>query len=207
MKKHITIALLFIVFGSIFLSSLAKVVCAEDAGIQYLNEALLSEAKSSVQEKSQELTLPSIGEIAFKMGFFLLVVLVFIFGIALFLQKILKVQGGAGLVQQEVIKVVSQRKFDARRSMYIVDVLGKVLIIGSDIDGLSLITEITDPGQIEEARKLTAVKQDIFTFNPFQGVLDTFSGQYKESHKQRKRDKQTHGLLKNINQLKNRLDV
>jgi len=81
-----------------------------------------------------------------------------------------------------------------------------VLVVGADIDGLNLLTEITDREQIEKAHAMTEVRPDLFTFNPFQTMVENFSKQYRDDHaRERRKDRESRGLLNKINDLKNRL--
>jgi flagellar biogenesis protein FliO len=164
--------------------------------------------EQAVQDRADEgrLRLPSIGEVAFKMVVFLGIVLLLLFGLSLAFQKVFKGKLPDPQAHQEVIKVLSYRKFDPKRGIYLIDVLGKILVVGADIDGLNLITEITDREQVEKAHTMVDMKPDLFTFNPFHTMVESFSKQYRdENSREKRKDRESRGLLKKINDLKSRL--
>ena len=201
-------AFLFIFLSLCFLSFSSAGAFAEETETApvYLDDALQQEELSDYFGAETDLMLPSVGSVAFRMFFFLLLVLGLIFILMVVVQKVFLRASQEGPSYQEAIKILSYRKFDVKKGIYLVDVLGKVLVIGSDIEGLNLISEITDPEQVAEAQKLSDAAPDIYKLNPFQGVLDRFAGDYQEeSSSSRRRDRQTRGLIHKLDKMKSRL--
>ena len=171
----------------------------------YLENALVFEHKTDLGDVKPSITLPSVGEVVFKMFLFLAIVLVMIYGFSFLLRRTLKDKVTDTTVNTEAIRLLAVKRLDPRKQIYLIDILGKVLVVGADSDHLTVLTEITDPAKVEEAHRLTAIKQDMFTFNPFQNMLDSFAGQYKAGgkgsrHKEKPGQK---GLRQQINQLRN----
>jgi len=172
----------------------------------YLGKELLLEAKTDLYEEDAGLKLPSVGEVAFRMIFFLFIVLFLMFGVFLLLQRFLVKAPVDKNLNQDVIRILCHRKFDTKKGVYLVDVLGKILVIGSDFERLNLITEITDPEKIAQARKMADVTPEIYRLNPFQGVIEKFSGEYQdETVRTQKRESRASGLINKIEKLKSRL--
>lgn len=200
--------LFFVVFQFALVSFISMRVQAEEAASDYLEDALLLEEKSDVATEEEAFVLPGVGEVIFRMVFFLGVVLLLMAGFFIAAKKWLLPKGMEANSRQEAIKVLAHRRMDAKNGIYLVEVLGKILVIGSDIEGLNLITEITAPEKIAEAQQMRSMNltPEVYKLNPFQGILERFSGDYQAVHTAKgANQKPSRQLLKKMDELKSRL--
>jgi len=194
------------ILGFVFLPmAFAEVSLEESKQEAYLQSELRLEEASGLANQEGSFALPNAGEVAVRMFFFLFVVLGLIFGCFVLMQRLvgkmpLKSGGGAS----EAIRVLSHRRLDAKRGIYLVDVLGKVLVVGADGNGLRLMSELNDPQQLARAKEFQEATAEVYRLNPFQGILDRFSKGYQEPVSSPSTS-QAKGLKLQIEQLKSRL--
>jgi len=87
------------------------------------------------------------------MIFALAVILGLLLGVVYFLKKFLP--GAApGLADNSIIHVVASRYLGPKSSIMIVEILGKVLVIGAAADKLSFLTEISGEDALEKVRNI-----------------------------------------------------
>ncbi len=95
---------------------------------------------------------PGILAVAFGIFWKLLLVTLLIVLAVWVLRRFMK-PGGLALAPQGAIRIIAVNHLDARRSIYLVDVGERLLVVGAGADSLNLLTEITSPvekGQIRE---------------------------------------------------------
>jgi flagellar biosynthetic protein FliO len=96
----------------------------------------------------------------FSMIFALAVVLGLLLGAVYLLKRFLP-NTAPGLVDNSVINVVSARYLGPKSSLMIVEILGKVVVIGVSSDKLSYITEISGQEALEKLKTIKAQSKSL----------------------------------------------
>lgn len=156
-------------------------------GDAYLTSALQRERND--EGVLNDLKLPNVFEVIMRFLFSLLLIIGFIFGAALLYKKYF---GGRYLVgrENEAIKVLAHRYLDPKKSLYLVEVGQKILVIGTGADELHLITEITDPDGVRSVYKILEMKSEVFKTRDFKSVLSGVTKPDKRTNKENSDTKQ-----------------
>jgi len=85
-------------------------------------------------------------------------------------------RGGGEITNREVIKILSSRYLGPKSSIMLVDVLGQVMVIGLSGGTISLLTEIMDPGSIEQLKDIRGQRGKGASFS------DHLKGYLKRAH-------------------------
>jgi len=91
----------------------------------------------------------------FSMIFALAVILGLLLGVVYLLKRFLP-NTTSGLVDNSIIQVISARYIGPKSSIMIVEILGKVVVIGVSSDKLSYITEISGEEAMEKLKLIKA---------------------------------------------------
>jgi flagellar biogenesis protein FliO len=149
---------------------------------EYLTDAL--KAEQSGGTKISDIKLPNIFEVIIRFLFALLILIGCIFIVSFFYSRFFNAR--FSLKQNTLINVIEHRFLDAKRAVYLIDVAGKMLVVGSSTEGMNLLSEITDKEQIETIHELAALKTNQYRSADFSKVLSGVAGgpttekQYKE---------------------------
>jgi flagellar biogenesis protein FliO len=100
----------------------------------------------------------------------LALVLLIIWGLSFLMKKILVARGLA--TTTECLKVLYVQSLTPSRSLYLVRLVDRILLIGAGEGGLRTLTEITDPAEVSAVLKELEFKGD-FDLNPFRDKLKT----------------------------------
>jgi flagellar biogenesis protein FliO len=115
---------------------------------------------------------PSAGEY-FRVLFGLFVVLGVIWGLSVLMKRFVVARGLAG--SSENLKVLYAQSLSPSRTLYLVRLVDRVLLIGSGEGGLRTLAEITDPAEVNSILKELEFKGN-FESNPFREKLKTLVG-------------------------------
>jgi flagellar biosynthetic protein FliO len=103
-----------------------------------------------------------------KFFFALALVLGIIYGLSLIMKKVLITKGLAG--SAECLKVLYTQSLGPNKNLYLVRLVDRVLLLGSTENGLSTLSEITDPEEVSSILKELEFKGN-FDLNPFRDKL------------------------------------
>ncbi len=169
----------------------------------YLKSAL--QVERSGDGTLTDLKLPNVFGVIIRFLFSLLIIIGFIFGAALVYKKFF---GGQYFIGTDtgVIKVLAQRYLDPKKSLYLVEVGQKILVIGASTDNLQLISEITAPEEIRHIYKMVETKSDLFKSRDFKKVLTGFTklGE-RNSEKNSLKEQSMNSSLENDNSVQSKI--
>lgn len=151
-------------------------VCAEEQKAAVSEESYLSQAlafENLDNGKISNVKLPNIFEVIIRFLFALLILVACIYAVAFCYNRFFN--GKFNLKQSEAIRVLEHRFLDAKRSLYLVDVAGKLFVLGSGGESLNLITEITDSAHVERVADILNLKADAYKTKDFNKVLSGLS--------------------------------
>jgi flagellar biosynthetic protein FliO len=146
----------------------------------YLNNAL--ELEKTGQGPVSDLKLPNIFQIMLRFIISLALIMGMIIGAAFLYKKMVAGKYLFGGDTHE-IRILSHRYLDPKKSIYLVDIANKVLIIGASSEQLNLISEITDPEVIAELRTRTDNKNPFYKTQNFKTTLSGFQEDYGSEKK------------------------
>jgi len=113
-------------------------VFAQSAGAGYLTQAMEFEKKGSAAGAG--LALPSVWSVVLRMSVAVVIVVALMIACVWFIKKL---KGNpAGDQDNFSIRVLAKKYIDTKHAIYIVDILGKIYILGKGDGQLSLISEI-----------------------------------------------------------------
>jgi len=72
--------------------------------------------------------------------------------------------------------VLEHRFLDAKRALYLIEIAGKILVVGSGGEELNLITEITDEDQINRIYERVNTRTNQYQSPDFKNVLSGMTG-------------------------------
>ena len=186
MKAMRKISICFFVSIWCVLFLLLQYVYAEDAlsskgESDYLTSAL--QLEKSERGILTDLKLPSIFEVVIRFLFSLLIIIGFILGGALVYKKFF---GGRYFIGRDtdVIKVLAHRYLDPKKSLYLVEIGQKILVIGASAEQLHLITEITDPDGVRSVYKILEMKSEEYKSRDFKSMLSGFTTSGEQNRKE-----------------------
>lgn len=174
--SHTSKLLSFFVLSLLLFCCVSEVSAQEDAtpvGSDYLSEALKSEQTGGT--KISDIKLPNIFEVIIRFLFALLILIGCIFVVSFFYNRFFNAR--FTLKQNTLINVLEHRFLDAKRAVYVIEIAGKILVVGSGGEGLNLLSEITDKDQIDVIQEMTALKRDQYRSADFKNVLSGVTGQ------------------------------
>ncbi|MBU1863369.1 MAG: flagellar biosynthetic protein FliO [Candidatus Omnitrophica bacterium] len=147
-------------------------VCADEtttAGQDgYLQQAL--QLETSGQGTVSDLKLPNIFEVMMRFFFALLIIVGLLWGSVLVYNKYFSTRYYLGR-EKEVIQILSHRYLDQKKSIYLIEIAQKILVVGASPEGLQLITEITDSVSIQSIYNLLEIKTDAQGKKDFKKIL------------------------------------
>lgn len=104
----------------------------------------LGDALSALEQEGHSVKEPGAFALVFGILWKLSLVVVLIWLTVWVLRRMLKA-GGMPLASQGAVKVLAVTHLDARKSVYLLEVGEKLLVVGGGSESLSLLTEITSP--------------------------------------------------------------
>jgi len=91
--------------------------------------------------------------------------------VAYLFKKIVK-KTVAGIGNEDFIKILSVKYLGPKSSIMLVDVLGNIMVIGVSSSGISLLTEIIDPGSLEQLKDIRGQEGKSVPFSAYlKGLL------------------------------------
>ena len=91
--------------------------------------------------------------------------------VAYLFRKIMK-KTGAGIGNEDLIKILSVKYMGAKSSIMLIDVLGNIMVIGVSSGGISLLTEIVDTESLEQVKDIQGRKGKKVPFSDYlKGLL------------------------------------
>ncbi len=134
----------------------------------------------------------------------LAIVLVIIWGISLIFKKFITVRGLAS--SSESLKILYTLSLSPTRTLYMVRLSDRILLIGAGEGGLRTLAEITDPEEVSLILRDVEFKGN-FEMNPFRNRLESLmgenigdSGDADDLDKRQRKLKGTMDRLKNTNE-------
>lgn len=106
----------------------------------------------------------------------MVLVLAAVLGVIYGLVHILKRARPAGLAESDVIRILDTRKLAANRSLHLVDVAGRLYLVGSGEQAVSLLAEIDDPETIEQVRLVSEAASEADSRRTFRETLGEIVG-------------------------------
>jgi flagellar protein FliO/FliZ len=101
-----------------------------------------------------------------KMIFALAIIIGLLLGAVYFLKRFLP-NATPGLGDNSVINIVAARYLGPKSSIMIVEILGKMVVIGVAADKMSYLTDISDEGALEKLRKLKEQNKSLPSFTGY----------------------------------------
>jgi len=90
--------------------------------------------------------------------------------VAYLFKKIVK--KGAGVGNDDLIKILSAKYLGPKSSIMLIDVLGNIMVIGISSGGISLLTEIVDPESFEQLKDIRGQEGEGASFSDYlKGLL------------------------------------
>ena len=146
----------------------------------YLSEQLAREEDDG--GRLTDIKLPNIFEVVIRFMFALLILIGCIFAITFCYKKFFS--GNFSMHQTEAIRVLEHRFLDAKRSIYLIDIAGKILVVGSGGENLNLIAEITHEEHIANLQNILNLKAESYKATDFKRVLSGVAASEKAGEKE-----------------------
>ncbi len=81
-------------------------------------------------------------------------------------RKIMR-RGGGAINDRELIRILSSLYLGPKSSIMLVDVLGRVIVVGITSGTISLLTEIMDPESLEHLKDARVKKEGVSSFSNY----------------------------------------